>query len=46
MTRVFLPNVFAGYEIHEWLERYAPNARLFRVRFVTRDSQGAVVYYR
>lgn len=49
MQRTYLAGVFAGYQVHAWLARNRPEARLIRVRFVVGSKRGeaggAVVYY-
>ena len=33
MRRIFLPGIYAGYQVMRWLAQNAPNGQIIRVRF-------------
>lgn len=49
MRQIYLPGFFAGYQVHAWIARNCPEARLIRLRYITGSKRGeaggAVVYY-
>lgn len=48
MRRIFLPDIYAGYQVMRWLAQNAPNGQIIRVRFAKGSIMkpgGAVVEY-